>query len=333
MASERLEIRNYSVDVSGDDFFITGQIMSSTLIPEAVLKAFIPKLKGKEVRLEHIKLEEEPNAFIGEVVDVWWDDKINAPFAKAKIENITAVDRSVRQTLIDDQKKPVGERTYKGFSIGIIVKKRNKVTEAIEDFFPRELTVTTDPVCEQCTIQTVSVYSNMAEKNAVEALLKEQLEAVKQQAEKKNAEFSGALKTMTEKLADKEKAMNDRVTELQKETETYKNHLKEKDAEISKLAEQARQAKVEPYVNTLLEVAQFGKNDIAKAKKELWMKYDEGVLKEFAEYADHMAKLFGQKLPVVSGGQQLSIETFSGVPKADVGSIKMDNKTARSVLG
>jgi predicted RNase H-like nuclease (RuvC/YqgF family) len=173
----------------------------------------------------------------------------------------------------------------------------------------------------------------MAEKNAVEALLKEQLEAVKQQAEKKNAEFSGALKTMTEKLADKEKAMNDRVTELQKETETYKNHLKEKDAEISKLAEQARQAKVEPYVNTLLEVAQFGKNDIAKAKKELWMKYDEGVLKEFAEYADHMAKLFGQKLPVVSGGQQLSIETFSGVPKADVGSIKMDNKTARSVLG
>jgi predicted RNase H-like nuclease (RuvC/YqgF family) len=167
----------------------------------------------------------------------------------------------------------------------------------------------------------------------VELLLKEQLNTVQEEMKKKNAEFSGALKTMTEKLAEKDKAMNDRVSELQKESETYKNTLKEKDTRIAELAEQARQAKVEPYVNTLLEVAQFGKNDIAKAKKELWMKYDEGVLKEFAEYADHMAKLFGQKLPVVSGGQQLSIETFSGVPKADVGSIKMDNKTARSVLG
>jgi hypothetical protein len=334
MPSERLEIQNYSVDVSGDDFYITGQIMSSTLIPEAVLKAFIPKLKGKEVRLEHIPLEAEPNAMVGEVTEVWWDEKLNAPFAKAKIANLTAVDKALRQTLVEDQKKPVGERVYKGFSIGIIVNKRNKASNAIEDFFPRELSITESPVCEECTIQTVSVYS-MAEKNAVELLLKEQLNTVQEEMKKKNAEFSGALKTMTEKLAEKDKAMNDRVSELQKESETYKNTLKEKDTRIAELAEQARQAKVEPYVNTLLEVAQFGKSDtpIVKAKKDLWMKYDEGILKEFAEYANHLAKLFGQKLPVVSGGQQLAIETFSGVPKADVGEIRMDKKTAVRVLG
>ena len=334
MPSERLEIQNYSVDVSGDDFFITGQIMSTELISEPVLKAFIPKLKGKEVRLEHVSLEAEPNAMVGEVVDVWWDDKLNAPFAKAKIANLTAVDKQVRQTLTDDQKKPVADRTYKGFSIGIIINKRNKDTRAIEDFFPRELSITESPICEECTIQTVSVYSNMAEKttDAVAALLKEQLSTVQEDMKKKNAEFSAALKTMTDKLAEKDKVLNDKVTELQKESDTYKSKIAEKDAKITELAEQTRQAKVEPFVNTLLEVGQFGTSDVAKAKKAVWMKMEESTLKEFAEYANHLAKLFGQKMPIISGGNQLSIETFSGTPKPDVGVMKMDPKLAKAIL-
>lgn len=336
MPEERLEIQNYSIDMTGENFFITGQIMSTELISEPVLKADIHKLKGKEVRLEHVVLEEEPNAMVGEVVDVWWDEKLNAPFAKAMVYGETVVEKRVRQILVEDQSKPLAERIYKGFSIGIIINRRNKNTKAIESFFPRELSITEAPVCDECTIHSVTVYSNMSEKKddtlAIN-LLKEQLLTTKTEMEKKNAEFSAALKTMTEKLAEKDKTLNETVSTITKENEAYKKSLQEKEAKIAELAETTRQAKIAPYVHTLLEVGQFGKTDVAKAKQALWSGFSEDVLKEFSEYGLHLAKIFGQKLPATGGNDFLSIETFSGVPKADPGVIKMDDKTARKLLG
>jgi len=185
MALETLEIQNYSLDTSNGNFYITGQIMSTDIIPESALKAYLPKLKGKEVRLEHVVPEEIPNAMVGEVVDVWWDDKINAPFAKAALDGDTATEKRLRQELIEDQKKPMAERKYKGFSVGMIIKRRNKETNKIENFFPRELSITEDPVCKPCTINEVSEYSMSEKKEEMIAL-----KMLQDQLEKQSKEFA-----------------------------------------------------------------------------------------------------------------------------------------------
>jgi len=324
---DRLEVHNYSVTVEGDAFYIVGQIMSVDLLPEAVLRANIKKTIGKEVRLEHAIIEVEPYAMVGEVVDVWWDEKVNAPFGKAQIYNDTEVERQLRKDLLDDQKKPNAERKYKGFSIGIL-NSRDKVTKQSTKIFPRELTITGDPVCKECTIAYVGEYSNMSAKDietAKEVLqqeFKRQVDEMKKTYEKQVSESSGAVSILTEKF-----------NAATKDLDTFKNQLKSKDDEILKLKEAKRVAEIEPLVFSLLEVSQHSKDsEIYKSKKEKWMKLDKDVLLEMAEMMKRTTELYGQSTPVLGGMQSLPIESGGKVADNGSGLITMDAKLARSIL-
>jgi len=328
-----LEVSNYSVETKGENFYIVGQIMSTELIPEDVLRADIGKLKGKELRLEHAIPEIEPYAFVGEVEDVWWDETKKAPFAKALVFGDSDVEKQLRKDLQEDQKKPVSERKYKGFSIGLI-NQRNKVTKKSIKIFPRELSITEEPVCKECTINSVMQFGekNMSDAKVVEmyqAQLKEQKDAL----EKVKAEYGAGLETLTKKLAEKDKAISELNTATTKAIEDFNKKMAEREIELNSLREAKRLAENEPFVNTLLSVRQFAKDsEIYGKKRAEWLKMDKVVLNEFAEYAKGLVELYSQKFTVVGGSGGIPIETRPHVVDNGSGYVTMDEKTARKIL-
>jgi hypothetical protein len=323
---ERLEVRNYSVSVEGDAFYISGQIMSTELLPEKVLRSDIKKLVGKELRLEHAIVELEPYAMVGEVVDVWWDERLNQPFGKAIVYNDTEVENELRKDLLDDQKKPVAERKYKGFSIGIINKRDKKTKESLK-IFPRELTITSSPVCKPCTINSVGEYSKMSVSPKDLELLKDQFSKQLKDIEAKleessDAEETGAAQVLTTKL--KEKTT---------ETEEYKIKMAAKETEVANLKESLRRAEVSPVVGALLDACQYSKDsEIFKQKQERWMKLDKATLADFADSLAYVTKLYSQSNPIIGGNQGLPIENFGKQVDNGVGLIEMPERLARRLL-
>lgn len=333
-----LRIDQYSVESTPEHFFVVGQIMSTELIEEAILKRDIPKLLGKEVRLEHVAPEIEPHSMVGEVVGVWWDEKVNQPFAKAEIYGDTEEEIQLRKDLIEDQKKELSERKYKGFSIGII-RQRDSKTKETQRIFPRELSITTDPVCTKCIVDTVEVYSLSVKDNAELIhsayseqikLLTEKNENLKQEMDKSIKEYSAAQQILTSKLAEKDKTIESYKKQLSDiEVENAKT-LKEKDDSIAKLTEQFRRSEIEPIVEALLKTSYSKDSEAYKKKKDLWMTFSKETLVEMADLKRRDIGVYTQVLPAEGVSTEIPVERSS--PDGGVGEIKMDGNLARKVL-
>lgn len=276
-SSSQLDIQNYSVSLSNKKFSVIGQIMSIDLLPEEILKRDIVKLVGKEARLEHAVPELEPYAVVGEVSKVWWDDSVNAPFAEVEVYDDSDVTSGLRKTLLDDQKLPLEKRSIRGFSIGIL-KYTNKEGK-IKKILPREVSFTADPVCEECTIHSVSVYSNMAENNLkitqdafngqlkakddIIALKDDQIKALDEKLKSEKAEFSATQDTLLKEIKAKEEVIKAKDTELEVLTGKY-SKLEEMLAEANKGKEMAEKA---PLVEALLGVYSLDPESEAYSKK------------------------------------------------------------------
>lgn len=297
--SDRLEISNYSISNDRDKFVVTAQIMSTELIPREILKRDIFKLKGKEARIEHIVPEVVPFAIVGEVLEVTWNDKLDAPFAEIAIFNDSKIDRELRKDLIEDQKLPIADRKYKGVSIGIL-KYSDADTHELIKIFPREVSFTESPVCEICTIHNVQQVSmeqfSMSEKNldAIEKLYSarvqdkveiietknKEIESVKADYDKKVKEFSASEKVYLEKIAEKDS----QITEKDKKIAEMQIELNSANKKLELSEENTRVAEIRPLVQQLL------LNSSYKQDSEIWKQKEERLLKKTKEDLIEMAE-------------------------------------------
>jgi len=299
-----LQVSTFSVSEDAGKFIITAQVMVDTLIPKDMLVKDIFRLKGKEVRIaafsgEHQVPEIDPSAVVGEVLEVYWDDKADAPFAKAEIFGDTDSELQLRKDLVEDQKLPVEQRKYKGVSIGIVnyTKKRH--------FYPRELTITSSPACDPCSISNVRQYAMSAppvdvqkivehyssiaikDKETIIANLTTDLDKVKK-------EFSGATELLKTKIAEKDAA----IAEFSKKVETFNGILAGKDKEIDTLKEEKRIAVISPLVESILYSLSYQKeSEQYKAEREALMKESEASLLKEVARTKRLLELHGQQLP------------------------------------
>jgi hypothetical protein len=306
-----LEMGEYKLDTRGDHFRISGQIMSSDLIPKPVLKKYIHILKGKEFRLDHLSPELDPYSLVGEVYRVWWDDKVDEPFAEVDVWGESPVEKELREDLIKDQTLPPEERKYKGFSIGVLTYK-NKKTKVIVRIYPRELSITTDPACEKCIVDTVQY--NMAEHMNLQILsesFKKQLESqqglyqklieqkdvdivrINAELSKKNSELTAAEQVFTKKLADK----TAKITELETECEGYKKTIEADKKKITEMEEVNRQLAISPKIDLLLEASGYNREtDAYKTVKAKWLKKTEEDINDALELKKRSGEVNGRGL-------------------------------------
>jgi hypothetical protein len=303
MSYEGLKISTYSISQEAGEFVITAQVMMDTLIPRDILKKDIFSLKGKEVRVgafsgEHQIPEIVPESVVGEVFEVYWDEKLDAPFAKAKIFGDTEDELKLRETLLTDQKLPVEQRTYKGVSIGIVnyTKKRH--------FIARELTLTNSPACAPCTIAEARQYSMSVpadNSKLVEyfssTILKDKetiISTLTDKLDKVTKEFSGATELLKTKLAEKEKE----IEGYNKKVADFSGVIAGKDKEIDSLKESVRFAQVSPLVETILYALSYPKDsELYKTEKEALMKKPQADLAAELARMKHLIGLHGQVLP------------------------------------
>jgi len=274
----RLEVDNYSLNLSQGKFLVTGQIMSIDLLPEDILKRDISKLLGKEARLEHAVPELEPYSVVGEVTRVWWDELVNAPFAEIEVYDDSDVTSNLRKVLIEDQKLPLQDRFIKGFSIGIL-KYTNKEGK-IKKILPREVSFTENPVCEECTINSVMVYSKMAENKSLEILqasfsgqlkakeeiisLKDsEISSLKEKLKTEKAEFSATQDSLMKEIKAKTDVIEAKETEISQMTEKYSKL----EAELVEANKGKLNAEKAPLVEALLTVYSLDLDSEAYSKK------------------------------------------------------------------
>jgi hypothetical protein len=300
---EHLELSNFSASMVEGKRIVTGQVMSTELIPEEVLRRDIPRLKGKELRLEHAIIEENPHAMIGEVLDVWWDETINQPFAKAELFE-DGLANKIWELILSDQDLPIEERTFRGFSIGIVAH-RDKKTKQMIKFRPRELTITGDPVCVPCTISVgqfsmaenniklmTEMYNNLKKETDEKLrLLEEKMETMKKDHEREAKTFSASNEAYKDEIS-KKKSEIDKLTKDNAELGVEINSLKDDNAKLKQ--EQADKAKL-PLVEALLEAKGYGKEtEVYKTMREKLFKRSETDLMELVDMEKHAVEVFGQ---------------------------------------
>lgn len=327
-AHDRLEITQFKTREESGRFLVTGQIMSTDLLPREILKRDIFKILGKEARLEHSIPELEPYTIVGEVVKVWWVDEADAPFATVEVYGDTDVDLQLREDLLNDQKLPLAERKYRGFSIGIL-KYSNAENGEIVKILPREISFTKDPACDLCMIseaylknlievgqfsmsnkETLDVLreafsQQLKSKDKVIELQEKEISDLKEKLKKKVDEFSASDDVSVAKIAEKVSIIDEkqkRIIEVEAELNTQKEENKV-------LAEEKRVAIITPLVEAILVAASYSNgSERYKVERELLMKKSAADLVDIAKFQKRDIKIFGQ--PLVEQGSGL----VSGLP-------------------
>jgi hypothetical protein len=332
-----LQVSTFSVSEDAGKFIITAQVMVDTLIPKDMLVKDIYRLKGKEVRVaafsgEHQVPELEPSAVVGEVLEVYWDDKVDAPFAKAEIFGDTEEELQLRKDLLSDQKLPVEQRKYKGVSIGIVnyTKKRH--------FYPRELTITSSPACDPCSISNVRQYNMSApptdNSKLVEyfssTILKDKetiIAKLSGELDKVTKEFSGVTELLKTKLAEKDAT----IADFSKKVEAFNGVIAVKDKEIETFKEGMRTAQIAPLVETILYALSYPKDsELYKTEKEALMKRPQADLAAELTRQKRIMELHGQVLPTV--GPNPGSPAAQAYSQNANGELVMDFKKAQGIM-
>lgn len=311
-----LEVRSYSIVADAGKFYIEGPIFETDTDPDItpeILKRDIAILKGKELRIEHLSPDLDPYVLVGDIKDVWWNEKDNRPWMKASVGDDSDLEKEIRADLIEDQKKPVDVRKWKGFSIGIIKYfKRNGNTRVLDRIFPREASLTGDPVCKPCIIKSVRQYNMSADPSkmspdifakqveVIGATYSKQLEMIEGNFKRQVAEYSATIKTQQETIVDQKKVISERETSLS--NANGKIAVLEKD----KAALQIQVDSVEkvPLVEDLIRLGQYGGNkDLVEKKRAALMLLTKEQLSEKLEDYKRFLKIYGRSVPPQLGNQ------------------------------
>jgi len=314
---DRLEISNFSVTAEGDRFFVDVYVMSTDIIPEDVLRRDIPKLLGKEARLEHIIPELEPYSIVGETLKVWWDEAANMPVARIEVYGDSDVSLQLRKDLLHDQELPIAERKYKGVSIGIL--KYSKEGRIIK-ILPREISFTTNPVCELCTVQQIYEKISVGQYNMSEniqlgilqasfdknieimkenfsaqlALKDKEVSNLNEKIERKNSEYSAAKEVYETKISNQESI----ILEKDKKITEITVELNSKNKEITDAKEATRVAEITPLVDDILTVASFSRDsERYKAEHEKLMQKKKKDLLDILVYQKRDVDIYSQMGP------------------------------------
>jgi len=297
-----LEAKNYAIEVNGKDFFVVGPIFDENTDKEItpdIYKTFLPKLKGKEARIEredghHDIPELNPYSLVGEVVDYWWDDKEQLPFIRVKVGDESREEKQLRKDLLDDQSKLHALRHYKGFSAGLI-KVKARDTGAVEKLLPREVSFVRNPACKKCSIKSVEMYSDMSAKPD------ETMNDVKKFVAEQYAEKVQVLKEMH-----------------QRETATYAEKIKELEGKF-----EAQCAKMKEM--TLVQKSMVEENEKYKNEKELSLRqplldvilkvenFSAEETKEKSARIVELTSLPVKQLQTIAAGYKRILETYSEV--------------------
>ena len=273
----QLDTDSYDLNVSKGRFLITAQVMSTEILPKEILKRDIPMLLGKEARIEHLVPEIQASSIVGTVTKVWWDDVIDQPFVEVEIFDDSKEMSALRAILLEDQKLPLEQRTIRGLSIGII--KYSTKKGKLKRIFPREVSFTSDPVCEECVIESVQVYNKMGENNinAIQSAYSGQLKAkddiiklkddqistLNDKLKSEKAEFSASEKLLLDEIKLKTGAIQEKEDALTQALEEN-SKIKAENAETKKGLERAQKA---PLVKSLLTALSLEVNSDAYNKR------------------------------------------------------------------
>lgn len=343
---ENVQIWNptsFKVNEQGRRLLLTSQFHTSQIIPKDILRRDFKTGLNKEVRCFHITPESDTRSFVGVVHDLWWDDDIDEPMVTIDLNEDTATADRIREIIVEDSEKPLGERRIKGISAGIIAS-YDKKTKEIVKFHVREVSLAREPVCEPCTFQDIQIYEkqgiNMSDMDKVIGLfeslqgttLKTLQKTIESQGstidelENKIERYEKTIEIQHKELLDNKKILGERETDIQ----TFEKKLEDQTKEYESSARK-------PLVARLLKYEKFDpKTEDGKKRLDELMEENSKSLTNMIKGFERLETLAKKGLVTQPTGNfadldGLSIQNFDNISPEE--RVKATNQALASTSG
>lgn len=241
------------------------QMQTTEIYSEDVLRAALPTLNGKEVRVFHIAPEVDPESFVGVVRNAYWDDEKNQPRAVFEIDDSTKTSQLCQTIVLAEKDLPPEKRSIKGVSVGVVERRR---AGKVHSVFFRELSLARNPACKDCTDMKISVEAyeersvNSIAENNIQSIVKafEETNTLKDQ---KIKEYESTVELQDQKLQE----YAQKVAQFEQQLAEKDEAIAEKEQQIVQLEKDVEDAAKVPLIDRIMEFEGVPADEKAREKR------------------------------------------------------------------